>query len=429
MSDLPAISLIVLNLNGRRHLENCLSSLASLDYPSALLEVILCDNGSTDGSATFVKRRFPQVKVVQLDRNYGFAEGNNRAAQQARFPWVGFLNNDMRVAPDWLHKLVAPLAEKPGLACLSSRILNWDGSAIDFIGSGISFEGHGFQVDQGQPASVNDLPRRLLSPCGGAMLIRRQVFDTLGGFDRDYFAFFEDADLGWRLNLLGYDVWFVPAATVYHRLHGTSQRFPAHRLRVLYERNALFTIYKCLDDDNLAVVLPAAMMLLNERALGLSGLDLDGFRVSAMSRAQPPRNEPIRATAPAIASLREKAANVWHREGPAGLLRKTVPFARRRGSAAVNRVRERVFRDVALLPPLAVSHYVALSEFGHALETLQEKRRWLQERRTRTDAELFPLFVDPVHPSWNDPRYVAFFQHLVRVLGIDLRFSSKAPSS
>src|SRR5579864_1534539 len=278
----PRVSLIVLNWNGRQHLDACLRSLQALDYPGERLELILCDNGSADGSAEHVRARFPDVRLVRLDRNYGFAEGNNRAVRAATGDWVGFLNNDMRVEPGWLNHMLEPLQEQPKLACIGSRIMNWDGSAIDFIGGGVNFEGHGFQVDHGKPHSPHDRSRRVLFACGGAMLIRSEIYRDTGGFDNDFFAFFEDVDLGWRLNLLGYDVWYTSGATVYHKHHGTARKIPYPKLRVLYERNALFTIYKAFDDQNLAAVLPVAMLLTNERAIRMAGLDMRRFELDAL---------------------------------------------------------------------------------------------------------------------------------------------------
>src|ERR1700693_1728618 len=98
-NELPAVSIIVLNWNGRGHLQDCLKSLLALDYPESKLQIVLCDNGSTDGSTDFVRARFPKVTIVALDHNYGFAEGNNRAARAATGEWVAFLNNDMWVEP------------------------------------------------------------------------------------------------------------------------------------------------------------------------------------------------------------------------------------------------------------------------------------------------------------------------------------------
>src|ERR1700694_1754540 len=102
----PSVSLVVLNWNGREFLDTCLDSLERLDYPNERLELVLCDNGSTDGSVEYVRMRHPRFHIVALDRNYGFAEGNNRGANEATGDWVGFLNNDMEVPVDWLQHLL-----------------------------------------------------------------------------------------------------------------------------------------------------------------------------------------------------------------------------------------------------------------------------------------------------------------------------------
>ena len=119
------------------------------------------------------------------------------------------------------------------------------------------------------------------------MLVRRRLFVDIGGFDPMYFAFFEDVDLGWRLNLLGHDVWYNPRATVRHRHHGTTARIPAHKLKVLNERNALFTIFKNYDDANLSRVLPVALLLLNDKGLRMAGLDPAEFSVDGASTPPP----------------------------------------------------------------------------------------------------------------------------------------------
>jgi GT2 family glycosyltransferase len=433
MSEDPSVSLIVLNWNGREHLDDCLSSLVALDYPVDRLQLILCDNGSSDGSAEYVRSRFPGVEVVALDDNYGFAEGNDRAAALAAGDWLGFLNNDMHVEPGWLRQLLAPLREQPGLACIASRIANWDGSAIDFIGGGVNFQGHGFQMDHGQTVSSQDCPRRLLFACGGAMLVRRDVFLEAGGFDPDYFAFFEDVDLGWRLNLLGHDVWYEPGATAFHRHHGTAGHVSAHKLRVLYERNALFTIYKCFDDDNLAAALPAALILLNEKALRIARTDLSDY-ILERPRTEPV-DEPAGSSRQPVQGPKEriiaKVIRLTRNEGVRGMLRKALRLARWRFDVFKLDLRRVLLwtgtsaaAGMEPLPRLTVSHYVALSDFAHHLEHLRAKREWLQSRRVRSDAELLPLFHNALDASYNDEHYVRFHRWLCTVLGLDQRFSS-----
>jgi GT2 family glycosyltransferase len=423
----PSVSLIVLNWNGRRHLTACLDSLALLDYPKDRLEVVVVDNGSRDGSADLVRSRYPSVKLIELDRNRGFAEPNNLAAEAAGGEWLGFLNNDMRVEPSWLHDLLATLAAHPEASCLASRIKTWDGAALDFIGGGVSLTGHGFQLGMGESESSLDVERPILFPCGGAMLVRRPVYQELGGFDGDYFAYFEDVDLGWRMNLLGHEVWYTPRATAFHRHHATGGRLPAAKLRMLYERNALYTIYKCFDDDNLAAALPAAMLLLNERALVMAGVDPAGFRLGpapadreANAGAQVAQR--LYAYDPAEAlgeSLPARARRVLSEEGLGPALRKTRRYLRERTEAGLRRTVR--LPGSRALPTVALSHSVALSEFGHSLEKLNVKRAWLQQRRRRSDAELLPLLCDPFYVNYRHPRYERFFTWLVRVHGLDRR--------
>jgi GT2 family glycosyltransferase len=423
--ELPTVSVIVLNWNGKRHLQSCLGSLGELDYPEPKLEVILCDNGSTDGSVELARTRFPRVNVIALDHNYGFAEGNDRAAQQARGEWVAFLNNDMWVKPSWLKDMLSALEERPDAACIASRIVNWDGSALDFVGGGVNFMGQAFQLDQGKRESPHDTFRRLLFACGGAMLIRRALFLEVGGFDPDYFAFFEDVDLGWRLNILGYDVWYTPRATAYHRHHGTAKRIQSQMLRALTERNALATIYKCYDDQNLAAALPAALMLLNERALRMSKLDPRRFELgSGPAAGRGMTSQPLSIVEPPTPSLASKARRVLREEGFVAACRRAVHFVLALLVDGLIAILNVFGGPSHRVPGVTASHYVALSQFAHRLDSLNEKRAWIQSRRRRTDAEIVPLFQEPFYAGYSDERYVQFLRWLSRVQGLERRFNS-----
>jgi GT2 family glycosyltransferase len=422
-AELPSVSVIVLNWNGKHHLQSCLGSLSKLDYPESKLELILCDNGSSDGSVEVVHQQFPRVKVIALDRNYGFAEGNDRAAKQASGEWVAFLNNDMWVEPTWLTDLLSALDERPEAACIASRIVNWDGSAVDFVGGGVNLMGQAFQLDQGKRESPHDKFRRLLFACGGAMLIRRELFLEVGGFDPDFFAFFEDVDLGWRLNVLGYDVWYTPRATAYHRHHGTARRIQPQKLRALMERNALATIYKSYDDENLALVLPAALMLLNERALRMAKLGPERFSISG--GASPPGRQGGEVKTRAPESFPDEVRRVVREEGwrvaAQKGMHKTVAAIVDGLIAILNPLGAHSYR----MPGVTAAHYVALSQFAHQLDALNEKRAWIQSRRRRSDAEIVPLFQEPFYPGYHDERYIQFLAWLCRVQGLDRRFSSE----
>jgi GT2 family glycosyltransferase len=393
--------------------------------------LVVCDNGSTDGSVELVRDRFPSVKVVALESNHGFAAGNNLAVPQCSGTWIGFLNNDMRVSPGWLREMLRPVQDQPGLSCITSKILNWNGSAIDYIGAGINFQGFGFQMDYGLKTSPLDRPRRLMCPCGGAMLIKKSVFEEMGGFDADYFAFYEDTDLGWRLNLLGHDVWYTPDAVVFHRHHSTSNHIRPARLRVLYERNSLFTMYKCLDDDNLAAALPVALVLLNDKALRMADLDPNRFLLrpggSALESYRPARNQVLHSFDPGATSsesLVARARRVLRTQGVRTAFHKGVRLLRSRTRARATRLLRQVASGGTQIPDEAIACWVALDDFARSLDRLQEKRRLVQTRRVRTDEQLLPLFHFALEPSYHEEHYVRFHRWICEVTGLDRRFAA-----
>jgi hypothetical protein len=265
------------------------------------------------------------------------------------------------------------------------------------------------------------------------MVIKRHTFQEVGGFDPDYFAYFEDVDLGWRLNLLGREVWYTPRATAYHRHHGTASSVPDHRLAVLYERNALSTIYKCLAEETLDRVLPVALMLVNERGLTMAGVDRATF---AMSPAKPSADagEPAGPAAPAREPLAARAQRVLREEGFGGVAAKSLRLLRYYVRLAIGnamlwataRLHPQLFPPpdrFTVVPSVALSQYVAISEFARSLERLKAKRCWLQERRRVSDPQLFALFDDPFFVNYPDERYVHFYRWLTRIQGLDRLFS------
>jgi GT2 family glycosyltransferase/glycosyltransferase involved in cell wall biosynthesis len=279
VSPKPEVSVIVLNFNGLPHLQACLDSLAALEGPAEQREVLLVDNGSTDGSPAWVRARFPWVRVVELGENVGFAEGNNRGVREARGRIVVFLNTDTRADPAWLRELVAPLlAGERTLAATASRMLDWDGTGVDFpVYATVLGMPYGAAGDRSvrRPEDY-ERPQFLLFASGGAMAIRRDVFLEVGGFDADYFMYHEDVDLGWRLWVAGYRVLYVPTAVVYHRSGGSSSGDPSSRY-FLGERNALVTVVKNAGDAWLARLLPALLLWLLERVGRYAGVDPRAF--------------------------------------------------------------------------------------------------------------------------------------------------------
>lgn len=263
--DAPRVSVVIPNWNGRALLAEALPAVAALAYRRERIEVLVFDNGSTDGSATWLRATWPAVRVLESPMNLGFAAACNAGAAAAEGELVAFLNNDLRVDPAWLGRMAAALAAD-GAAAAGSRILDWEGTRIDFDGAAMNFYGHGVARRHGRPATDagDAAPRPALFACGAAMLVDRARFLASGGFDADYFAYFEDVDLGWRLWVEGERVLYVPGAVAWHRHHGSA--LAPERRTALLEANALASVVKNYDDANLARVLPAALLLLEARA-------------------------------------------------------------------------------------------------------------------------------------------------------------------
>jgi len=169
----PPVTVIVLNYNGLRYLQDCCASLLALDYPREQLDLLVVDNGSTDGSVEFMAAHFPTIRVHPLEENLGFAAGNNAGAAVARGEYLAFLNNDTRVERSWLKELVRSLREDEpqGVVCTGAKMVSWDGTAIDFVGGVMNFHAFGWQEGYGlplatEPPALFPPDPWLLPPCG-----------------------------------------------------------------------------------------------------------------------------------------------------------------------------------------------------------------------------------------------------------------------
>ena len=225
--------MIVLNYNGRRWLRACLEALGG-QRGAPPFEVLIVDNASTDGSVEAVRayereqadaqRRtaFGALRVVATGANLGFAAGNNAGARMARGSLLAFLNNDTVVEPDWLARLCAALESHPEFAIATSRLVFLDDpSIVDSAGDGYLRAGGAFKHGYGGPAARVLVSREVFGACGGAFLIRRPVYEALGGFDERFFMVYEDVDLSYRARLLGHRCWYAADAVVRHAGSGT----------------------------------------------------------------------------------------------------------------------------------------------------------------------------------------------------------------
>lgn len=248
-------SVIIVNYNGRDHLEKCLKSLQSENCPSH--EIVLLDNASTDGSATFVQQFFPEVRVIQNSINSGFGHGNNVAAKYARGEYLAFLNPDTEVEPGWLDALIAALNADPKAGLATSKIvLLADRDRINTCGNEIHLTGLTLCRGLGLQRRALDRIAEVGAVSGAAFAIRRSLFEDLGGFDGDFFLYMEDTDLSLRARLAGYTCVCAPSSVVCHDYTlriGPEKTF-------YQERNRYLILLKSLRARTLVVLTPAFLL-------------------------------------------------------------------------------------------------------------------------------------------------------------------------
>jgi hypothetical protein len=238
----PTLSIVIVNWNGRQHLARCLPSLLAQSYRD--FEIILVDNASTDGSAAFVREHYPQVRLLENERNLGFAAPNNQAIRAARGPYIVTLNNDTRLPPGWLQALVEAAQAHPEMGAFASLIVFDDRrTMIDSAGLSVTLAGMGCQNRMGEDARRVTQPEEVFGACAAAALYRRALLDDVGLFDEDYFAYYEDVDLAWRARLLGWRAMLVPEAQAYHVHSATGGRGTPLKRRLI-NRNKVWTTLK-----------------------------------------------------------------------------------------------------------------------------------------------------------------------------------------
>src|SRR5437660_3755567 len=240
----PLVSAIVVNWNGGAMLQNALASLFAQTW--SRLEVILVDNGSTDGSIEQAERCFgSRLIVVRNGKNEGFARGNNIGFARARGDWMFLLNSDAMCEPDVIAELMEFVADKPEVGSLACRVVMADQpNFLDSTGLLLYPDGvcrsRGWQEkDLGQ----YDRAEEVLAGHGCACALRKAMLDRVGGFDEDFFCYLEDLDLGMRAQLAGWKCWYVPTARVRHRKSSTAGNYSVFKAYHV-ERNRIYCLWK-----------------------------------------------------------------------------------------------------------------------------------------------------------------------------------------
>lgn len=262
------VSVIILNWNGVAHLRHYLPSVVKYT-PVEMGRVIVADNGSSDESLRVLTEEFPTVRQIVLPQNYGFAEGYNRAIAQVEEEYVVLLNSDVEVTEGWLEPIIQYMDKHPEVAAAQPKVLadkrrthfEHAGAAGGYIdrlcypycrGRVLSH----VEEDRGQYDTVADI----FWATGACMVVRRKVYEQVGGLDGRFFAHMEEIDLCWRLGARGYRIVCIPEAKVYH-LGGGSLQYESPRKTYLNFRNNMLMVYKNMPAPRLAWVMTARCVL------------------------------------------------------------------------------------------------------------------------------------------------------------------------
>lgn len=256
------VAVIILNWNGRKLMEKFLPSV--LKYtPGETAEIIVADNCSTDSSVAMLQERFPSVRVIVLDRNYGFAEGYNRAIEQVDSDYTVLLNSDVEVTPHWLDAPLDAMERDARIAGVQPKILSErHRSSFEYAGAaGGWIDRYGYPFCRGRVLSVveedngqYDTATDVFWASGACLFVRTDVYRKEGGLDSRFFAHQEEIDLCWRLRARGYRLLCTPQSVVYHVGGGTLHVESPHKTFLNF-RNNLLMIYKNLPDKSLQRVM------------------------------------------------------------------------------------------------------------------------------------------------------------------------------
>lgn len=255
--------MLVLNYNGKQHLECCLSSLEKQTYDN--FETILIDNASQDDSVDFVEENFPDVKIVRNNQNSGYAGGMNFGARQCNAEYLLFLNNDVEVEPNLIEEMMKTIISDSSIASCNAKVLRfYERDVIDCAGLKLDVYGFPYIIGHNEKDSGRYDTVRDTFQIGTCALVKRQVFEKIGGFDDVYFALSEDIDLCWRAKLAGYRIVITPFARLYHKASATIKelRYTRPRIRYLSERNIIRMLLKNYSTWTLVKVLPRYFAML-----------------------------------------------------------------------------------------------------------------------------------------------------------------------
>tara|TARA_Y100001980_G_C14542882_1_gene321395 strand:+ start:107 stop:1156 length:1050 start_codon:yes stop_codon:yes gene_type:complete len=284
------VSIIIPHWNGIDILSECLTSLFKTNHNS--YEVIVVDNASTDGSQSWIKSTFPQIKLIENDKNYGYAGGCNIGALEAKGNYLVFLNNDTIQDPGWIQNLENILKKDNRIAAVQPKVLNYfNRNVFDYAGGSGGYmdwfcfpyaRGRIFSKQERDIGQYNESKQCFWSS-GTAFMIRKDLFFQAGQFDEHFFSHMEEIDLCWRLQAMGFQVWVEPDAVVYHK-NALSMPMHSHKKYYLNHRNSLIMLFGNYSIKN-TLILGSGRIIFEMIALGYSVLCLNWKHASAIVRS------------------------------------------------------------------------------------------------------------------------------------------------
>ena len=244
-------AIVILNWNGKNHLEKYLPFIFQFTNFDTT-ELVVADNGSTDDSISFMKNTYPQIRLIEMDQNYGFAGGYNRALAKVEADVYCILNSDVRVTKNWMNPVLNIFENYTDVVAVQPKILSdRDWSRFEHAGAAGGFiDKYGYPFCRGRIMNAIEYDRGqyniqtdIFWASGACLFIRADIFHQNGGFDPDYFAHMEEIDLCWRLKNQGHRILFTPKSKIYHYGGATLEYDNPHKLFLNF-RNSLWTLYK-----------------------------------------------------------------------------------------------------------------------------------------------------------------------------------------
>ena len=236
------LAVIVPNYNGKKFLKNCFESIKKQNN---ILEVVIIDNGSDDGSVEFIKEEYPEFTLIENKKNLGFSKAVNQGIKVSSAEYCFLLNNDVELEIDCASKLLKCIEKDKNIFAVASKMVQFqDRDKLDDVGDEYTVLGWTKKVGEGRSSKLYSHEREIFSACAGAALYRRCIFNTIGYFDENFFAYMEDVDIGYRAKIYGFKSVYCSNAVVYHRVSATSgSRYNAFKIR-LAARNNVYVPYK-----------------------------------------------------------------------------------------------------------------------------------------------------------------------------------------